>query len=64
MSLLPFLPYGHKLSNFEVEDKKYLIKTHNLPSKIGNFQHLPCFRSTHEAPWMQIFVFLQPMRHQ
>ena len=37
------------------------IKTHNFPLKIGDFQHLPRFRSIREAPWMQIFVFLQPM---
>ena len=36
-----------------------LIKTLNFPSKIGNFQHLPHFGSIHEAPWMQIFVFLR-----
>ena len=29
--------------------------------KIGDFQHLPCFCSIREAPWMQIFVILQPM---
>ena len=27
-------------------------------------QHLPHFSSIHEAPWMQIFVFLQPMWRQ
>ena len=29
--------------------------------KISSFQHLPRFRSIREAPWMQSFVFLQPM---
>ena len=37
------------------------MKTHNFPLKIGDFQHLPCFRFICEALWMQIFVFLQPM---
>ena len=32
-----------------------------FPSKIGNYQYLPDFRSIFEALWMQIFVFLQPM---
>ena len=33
--------------------------------KLGNFQHFcSCFCSTSEAPWMQIFVFLQPMQRQ
>ena len=36
-----------------------LKKTRSVPSKIGNFQYLPLFRSICEAPWMQIFVFLQ-----
>ena len=39
-------------------------KTRNFPSKIGNFQHLPRFRSFREALWIQIFVFLQPMQRQ
>ena len=41
-----------------------MIKTQNFPSKIGDFQRLPCFHSICEASWMQIFVFSQSMRHQ
>ena len=33
-------------------------------SKIGDFRHLPLFHSFREAPWMKIFVFLQPMWRQ
>ena len=32
-----------------------------MPSNIGDFQHLPRFRSIHEALKMQIFAFLQLM---
>ena len=39
-------------------------KTGNFSSNIGDFQHLPRFRSIREAFWMQIFVFLQPMCRQ
>ena len=39
-------------------------KACNFSSKIVNFQHLLRFRSIREAPWMQIFLFLQPIWHQ
>ena len=40
------------------------MKPTNLPSKVGNFQHLPRFCSILEGSLMQIFVFPQPMRRQ
>ena len=35
-------------------------KNLQFTKKICNFQHLPRLCFIHEAPWIQIFVFLQP----
>ena len=37
---------------------KSILEQGRVTEHTGDFQHLPCFRSIREAPWIQIFVFL------